>query len=802
LLYAFSAQDEQMTTEADTCRKYITPALQEAGWDTPPHSIAEQRTFTDGRIVPVGDRIHRLQQKRADYLLRYTRDFTLAVVEAKAEDHDAAEGMQQAKDYAEILGLKFAYATNSLEILEFDFTTGLEQEIDRYPTPGELLARWRKAERLDEDEILDRLLAPYSVVAGKTPRYYQEIAINRAVQAILQGRKRVLLTMATGTGKTFVAFQICWKLWSSRWNSTGEYRRPKILYLADRNVLVDDPMAKMFATFGDARHKIESGEAIKSREMYFAIYQAIAQDERRPGLYKEYAPDFFDLVIVDECHRGSARDDSNWREILEYFEPAFQLGMTATPLRDDNRNTYEYFGDPIYTYSLKTGIDDGFLAPYRVHRVVTTYDALGWRPYKGQRDRYDREIPDREYQTKDFERAVALKARTKAIVRHLTDYLQRNDRFAKTIIFCVDQEHASQMRQQLNNLNADLVQQYPDYVVRVTSEEGKIGKGHLSRFQDPEEPMPVIVTTSKLLTTGVDVPTCQNVVLVRVVNSMTEFKQIIGRGTRVNADYGKYTFNIIDYTGSATERFADPAFDGDPVTVTQVDIDDEGQEIEGTEEETATGEPSPEWEEIPTGIDSVSGDEDKPRRKYYVDGGAVEVVAHMVYELDPQGHQLKAFKYVDYAGETVRTLYANGAALRKDWADPDLRAEIIQRFADRGIDFDYLREVTAQPEADPFDLLCHLAFKTPVRTRRERADVLLQNRPDFFAQYGHDAQVILGELLDKYAEHGTTQFQIPETLKSPPISCHGNVREIAALFGGPVPLRQAVHQLQTLLYAT
>jgi type I restriction enzyme R subunit len=801
LLYAFSVQDEQMTTEADTCREHITPALQEAGWDTPPHSIAEQRTFTDGRIVPVGDKIHRLQQKRADYLLRYTRDFTLAVVEAKAEDHDAAEGMQQAKDYAEILGLKFAYATNGPEILEFDFTTGLEQEIHRYPTPGELLARWRKAEKLDEDEILDRLLAPYSVVAGKTPRYYQEIAINRAVQAILQGRKRVLLTMATGTGKTFVAFQICWKLWSSRWNRTGEYRRPKILYLADRNVLVDNPMAKIFATFGDARHKIEGGEAIKSREMYFAIYQAIAQDERRPGLYREYAPDFFDLVIVDECHRGSARDDSNWREILEYFEPAFQLGMTATPLRDDNRNTYEYFGDPIYTYSLKTGIDDGFLAPYRVHRVVTTYDALGWRPYKGQRDRYDREIPDREYQTKDFERAVALKARTEAIVRHLTDYLQRNDRFAKTIIFCVDQEHASQMRRQLNNLNADLVQQHPDYVVRVTSEEGKIGKGHLSRFQDPEEPMPVIVTTSKLLTTGVDVPTCQNVVLVRVVNSMTEFKQIIGRGTRVNADYGKYTFNIIDYTGSATERFADPAFDGDPVAVTQVDIDDEGQEIEGTEEETATGEPSPEWEEVPTGIGSVSGDEDKPRRKYYVDGGAVEVVAHMVYELDPQGHQLKAFKYVDYAGETVRTLYANGAALRKDWANPDLRAEIIQRFADRGIDFDYLREVTAQPEADPFDLLCHLAFKTPVRTRRERADVLRENRPDFFTQYGHDAQMILSELLDKYAEHGTTQFQIPETLKSPPISRHGNVSEIAALFGGPVPLRQAVHQLQTLLYA-
>ena len=790
-----------MSTEADTCRKYITPALLAAGWDDPPHSIAEQRTFTDGRIVPVGDKIRRLQQKRADYLLRYTRDFTLAVVEAKPEGHDAAEGMQQAREYAQVLGLKFAYATNGLHVLEFDFTTGLEREMDRYyPTPDELFARWRQAEGLADDAAVERLLTPYSIIAGKTPRYYQEIAINRAVQAILQGRKRALLTMATGTGKTFVAFQVCWKLWASRWNREGAYRRPKILYLADRNVLVDDPKDKIFAPFGDARHKIEHGEVVKSREMYFAIYQAIAEDEHRPGLYREYPPDFFDLVIVDECHRGSAADDSNWREILEYFQPAYQLGMTATPLREDNRNTYEYFGDPLYTYSLKTGIDDGFLAPYRVHRVVTTYDALGWRPYEGQRDRYDREVPDREYQTQDFERVVALKARTEAIARHLTDTLKRTDRFAKTIIFCVDQEHASAMRQALNNLNADLVQQYPDYVVRVTSEEGQIGKGHLSRFMDPEEPMPVIVTTSRLLTTGVDVPTCQNVALARAVNAMTEFKQIIGRGTRVRAEYGKYFFNIVDYTGSATERFADPAFDGDPVQGTTVTIDDQGREIEGTEQEWAMREPSPEYEALPTGPDSISGDEDRPRRKYYVDGGVVEIVAHMVYELDPQGHQLKVFKYVDYAGQTVRTLYANGAALCKDWANPDLRAEIIRQFAERGLDFDYLREVTAQPEADPFDLLCHLAFKTPVRTRRERADLLYQNRPEFFARYGHDAQVILGELLEKYAEHGTTQFEIPDALKSPPISNHGNVREIARYFGGPAHLRQAVHQLQALLY--
>jgi len=360
------------------------------------------------------------------------------------------------------------------------------------------------------------------------------------------------------------------------------------------------------------------------------------------------------------------------------------------------------------------------------------------------------------------------------------------------------------MRTALNNLNADLARQHPDYVVRVTSDEGMIGRAYLSRFQDPEDPLPVIVTTSKLLTTGVDVPTCANIVLVRVVNAMTEFKQIIGRGTRVSADYGKYFFNILDYTGSATERFADPAFDGDPARVTTVEIDAQGREIEGSGQVVEPELPEVEKEggvETPTGIDSVSGDEEKPPRKFYVDGGIVEVAAHVVYELDPQGHQLRVHKYVDYAGNAVRTLYANAAELRKDWADPDLRGEIIRRFADQGIDFDHLRQVTAQPEADPFDLLCYLAFKTPVRTRRERADLLRQNRADFFEAYSPEARAILGELLEKYAEHGLAQFEIPAVFKVPPISERGNVHEIAALFGGPVQLRGAVHRLQTLLYA-
>src|SRR5437868_13817737 len=566
-----------MPTEADTCRKFVVPKLQAAGWDNEPYSIAEQRTITDGRIVPLGKGFIRRAPKRVDYLLRYRRDFVLAVVEAKPEYKTAADGLQQAKQYAEMLDLKFAYASNGPDILEFDYFTGVEKALTGYPTPEELWHRYRAGKELKNDVEVDQLLTPISFTLRQGERYYQEIAINRAVEAIVTGKRRILLTMATGTGKTPVAFQICWKLWNARWNKTGEHRRPKILYLSDRNILVDDPKDKIFAQFGDARAKIEYGNAIKSREIDIAIYQALAKDERRPGLYKEYTPDFFDLIIVDECHRGSARDESNWREILEYFSPATQLGMTATPLREDNRDTYLYFGNPIYQYSLRQGIDDGFLAPYRVHRVISEWDAAGWRPSKDDLDRYGREIPDDEYQTKDFERVVALRARTEAIARHLADFMKKTDRFAKTIIFCVDQEHASEMRQVLNNLNSDLVKKFPDYVCRVTADEGDIGRGHLSKFQDVESQSPVILTTSQLLTTGVDAPTCKNIVLARVVGSMTEFKQIIGRGTRVRDDYGKLWFNIIDYTGSATRLFADPKFDGDPVRLTEEELKEGGE---------------------------------------------------------------------------------------------------------------------------------------------------------------------------------------------------------------------------------
>lgn len=784
-----------MLTEADTCRKYVVPKLQAVGWDDDPHSIAEQRTITDGRIVPVGKGFVRKPPKRVDYLLRYTRDFPLAIVEAKASYKFAADGLQQAKEYAEMLGLKFAYATNGHEIIEFDYHTGRETALTEYPAPADLWRRYRAATGISSEEIADRLLTPFNHVVGKGERYYQQIAINRVVEEILKNRQRLLLTMATGTGKTAVAFQVCWKLWTSRWNRSGDYRRPRILYLADRNILIDQPKDGIFAAFGDARYKIESGEVVKSREMYFAIYQALAEDERRDGLFKAFSPDFFDLVIVDECHRGSAREDSAWRAILNYFEPAFKLGLTATPLRDDNRDTYLYFGNPIYEYSLRQGIDDGFLAPYRVHRVVTEWDAAGWRPSKDDLDRYGRAIPDDEYQTQDFERVVALRARTQAIAKHLTDFMKKNNRLSKTIVFCVDQEHASEMRAALANFNSDMMVKYPDYVCRVTSDEGDIGRGHLGRFQDVETRTPTILTTSQLLTTGIDAPTCKNIVLARVVGSMTEFKQIIGRGTRVRDDYDKLWFNIIDYTGSATRLFADPAFDGDPARLTEEELKQSGE----TELLVDIG--SEDEEESLRVVPTIMEPPAEERHKFYFDGGQVEIAAHLVYELDPNGKQLRVVRYTDYAAETVRTLCPTAPELRALWADPEKRAEIIRQLEERGVSFAELADAAKQPEADPFDLLCHFAFNAPLRTRRERAQKLRETRQDVFARYSGEARQILEELLDKYAEHGDAQFALPDVLHVPPISEHGTVADIIQLFGSADKLRAAVTELQNQLYA-
>lgn len=794
--------------EADTCRKYVVPNLQAAGWDTAPYSIAEQRYFTNpkGRIRIVGGKVIRGDPKKPDYLLRYRPDYPIAVVEAKADYKTPGAGLSQAKEYAEILDLKFAYSTNGTGIIEFDYTTGIEKSVDSFPTPEELWARLNGVAPLTEPSQ-EKILAPYFNDVERPPRYYQQIAINRAVKSIVRGDKRILITMATGTGKTVVAFQICYKLWTTRWNRSNDpVKRPKILFLADRNILVDDPKDKTFTPFGDARHKIENGEAIKSREMYFSTYQSIAEDERRPGLYKEYAPDFFDLIIIDECHRGSARKTSNWRAILDYFKPAVQIGMTATPLRKDNKATYRYFGNPIYQYSLRQGLADGFLAPYRVHRVVTSADATGWRPTKGERDKLGREIPDEEYHTPEFEKRLSLRPRSEAIAKHLTNFLKRTNSYDKTIVFCVDQEHADEMRQLLNNLNTDIVKKHPDYVCRVTSDEKAIGKGHLSRFQELETETPAILTTSQLLSTGVDAPMVKNVVLIRVIGTMTEFKQIIGRGTRLREDYDKFYFNILDYTGTATRHFSDSEFDGDPEFVSEEEIDDDGNTTTTTIIDPGPDDPdegddgdTTVYPEPPVIVEPPTVDEDP--RKYYVEKGKVSIATHLTQDLAADGKQLRATEFRDYTGEVVRSLFIDLAQFRHGWADPDRRAEILRELEEKGISVADTGDVFGNPDADPFDLLCNIAWNAPVLTRRERAARLRKDTPDFLEQFGEQARQILDTLLSKYAEHGLSEFSIPESLKVPPISKLGNVSEIINRFGGADELRSAVTQLQQLLYA-
>ena len=783
-------------SEADTCRKDVLPKFYASDWKD--EQILEQRTFTDGKIIVIGRKAKRKKAKRFDYLLRYSQNYPLAIVEAKVRYKLAADGMQQAKEYALTLGLKFAYATNGTDILEFDFITGIEQPVSKYPTPTELWNRLNKTE-LIKPEIQETFLKSFFATQGKEIRYYQRIAINTAVKAILEGKKRALLTLATGTGKTTVAFQIIYKLWNNRWNTKGEHRRPKILFLADRSILVTDPHAKDFAVFGDARCLVPEEGLPSSREVYFSTYQSLAEDSSRVGAFRNLPRDFFDLIVIDECHRGSSSDDSNWRIILEYFNTSVQLGLTATPQRDDNKDTYAYFGNPLYTYSLKQGIEDGFLAPYLVHRIVTETDATGFRPEDGQRDDHGELIPDGVYTTTDFENSLSYLPRTKAVVKHLYNFMLKNGRFDKTIVFCVNQEHADQFRREISNLNNDLVQQYPDYVVRIVSEEGDIGKGYLGKFMDIDDPLPVIVTTSKLLSTGVDVQTCKNIVLFRMVNSMTEFKQIIGRGTRVREDKEKLFFTILDYTGSATRNFADPDFDGDPPLITEAEINSEGELIPGTETIISDTEPVYENDDDGEFEGILNDDGGETRRKYYISEGEVTIAAETVQILDANG-KLRTVQFTQFAKEQITTMFPSVNDFRSKWNDLGERKHIIEELENNGISIEQLTDITKQKEADPFDLLCFVAFDLKPLTRKQRADLLKKNKPDFFAHYSEIAKEVLNMILEKYVDYGLNQIR-PDIISVEPIAQHGNPIEILNEFGGIDQFKKAIEQLQTLLYA-
>ena len=780
--------------ESETCRDYVLPRLADAGWTR--EQIIEQYPVTHGRIVRVGKRHRRDKPLRADYLLELEPGFVVAVVEAKREYKLPSDGMQQGMRYAQLLDVPLAYSTNGKGIVEHDFDTGLETPLAAFPSPDQAWRRYRAWKGIQDDGQAAMLLLPFNRALRnpdgtvKEPRYYQRVAIERALQAILRGEKRVLLTMATGTGKTFVALQVVWKLWSSAWCGA---RKPRILYLADRNILVDQPIAREFKpVFGDAIWKLR-GEAKTGRDLYFALYQALADTADALGIFRGYPTDYFDLVVVDECHRGSASDDSSWRGILEHFAPATQLGMTATPLRSDNVDTYRYFGSPAYQYSLKQGIDDGFLAPYRVRRVVLSPDAFGWRPEQGQLDLFGREIPDGLYETQQFERVVSLLTRTQAAARHLTEYLKRTDRMAKTIVFCVDSEHADQMRQALNNENADLARHHPDYVARIVSDEGDVGREHLGRFADPESGAPVVATTSKLLSTGVDIPTVHNIVLFKPIGSIVEFKQIIGRGTRLYPDEDKLSFEIIDYSG-ATALFEDAEFDGPPEVVVEEEIDETGEVVEPSE----VHEPEPQYGEEPEEVGAE--DLEERARKLYVDDAPVYLVAEGFYLPDPESGRLVLVEYGEYVAGEVRRLFASASDLRAAWRTQQGRDEVVEALRGRGIAFEEIAERLGIPEADPFDLLVHVAWNAHVITRRERAGRVRREHEEFFVSLRPEARGVLDALLEKYAEAGPSELSL-DVLKVPPLTEFGTPVEIAERFGGTEALREAVDRLQAILYA-
>ena len=776
--------------EEDTCRDYVVPRLKEAGWSD--DQIVEQYPVSDGRIVPTRGRHRREPPLRADYLLEVSPGLGVAVVEAKREFKLPEDGFGQAVRYATMLDLPLAYSTNGTGIRERDLDTGVESSPEAFPSPSDAWLRYRRWKGLaaDVDPIVRQsfsrvLRNPDGSV--KEPRYYQRVAIERALEAILGGRDRVLLTLATGTGKTFVALQLVWKLWHGDWPAN---RKPRILYLADRRILVDQPYAREFQpVFGDALWRIQ-GEARTSREIYFGLYQGLADAGGVDGLYKDFAADFFDLIVVDECHRGSAGDDSSWRSILERFDSAVQVGMTATPLRTDNVDSYRYFGDPVYTYSLAEGIEDGFLAPYRVRRVVLSPDAHGWSPIEGEVDRYGREVPAGLYGTGEFERVVSLLDRTKAAARHLTDYLRRTDPMAKTIVFCVDSEHAEQMRAALAQANADLVRRHPDYVVRIVSDEGDVGREHLGNLIDVESTTPVIATTSKLLGTGVDIPTLRNVVLFKPIGSMVDFKQIIGRGTRLFPDDDKLSFEIIDYSG-ATALFEDAEFDGVPESVTTEEIDDEGAVVAGDE----VAEPEPEY-----GQDDAEPSPPERARKLYIDGLEVSVTAEGFYLPDPMDGRLRLVEYADHAADELRRLFGGADDLRARWRSHDGRDTVVEALVARGIDIAELAERTGLAEADPLDLLVHVAWNGPATSRRQRAQALRREHEEFFARWEPEARAVLEELLEKYAEWGVSQLDDLAVLEVPPLSDHGTPVEIAAQFGGAGALQDAVDELAGLLY--
>ena len=809
-------------SERDICTKFITPALKQAGWDVL-SQIREEVFFTKGRIIVRGKLVTRGKAKRADYILYYKPNIPIALIEAKDNNHAVGDGMQQGLSYAATLDIPFVFSSNGDAFLFHDRTgqaaePETELSLAAFPSPAALWSKYRiwKGFVPEQEEIF--LHNYHEDGSGKEPRYYQRIAINKAIEAIAKGQDRILLVMATGTGKTYTAFQIIWRLWKAG-------RKKRILFLADRNVLVDQTMVNDFRPFGKAMAKLstnsktierEDGTEVilptaldkkyrridTSYEIYLALYQAITGPEDRQKIFRELSPDFFDLIVIDECHRGSAAADSAWREILDYFQSSTQIGLTATPKETEYVSNIHYFGPPVYTYSLKEGIRDGFLAPYKVVKIHFDVDVEGYRPARGEIDKYGYEIEDRIYNQKDFDRTLVIEERTKRVAARITQFLKESDdRFQKTIVFCVDTEHASRMRQALIQGNPDMVELNERYVMRITGDDAD-GCAQIGNFIDPEAKYPVIVTTSRLLSTGVDAQTCRLIVLEREVGSMTEFKQIVGRGTRVHEDTKKYYFTLIDFR-KATNHFADPAFDGEPV---QIYEPEEGDPVAPPDDVPPTEEGDDPIPPEPGDDETVIVDVDPPDigippggdnpYKFYIEGDEAHIVAERVEYLDENG-RLITESLRDYSKKTIRRHFTSLDQFLKSWSDAERKEAVIEELENEGLRLDPLADEVGK-DLDPFDLICHVAFDQPPLTRRDRADNV--RKKDVFTHYGDQARAVLEALLQKYQDEGLTALDDPRILKVTPFDAMGTPFELLNKFGGRGGFERAVHELQTALY--
>jgi type I restriction enzyme R subunit len=774
-------------TERDVCTKYITPALINSGWDSITQ-IREEVNFTAGRIYVKGRMVQRGKAKRADYILYYKPNLPIAVIEAKDLDHTVFDGIQQALSYAESLDIPFVYCSNGTQFLEHDKTVSegnIERkiELNNFPSSDELWIRYKKWKNIDDakEKIISQ--ENFYEINGKIPRYFQQVAINRTIEAIANGQNKILLVMATGTGKTYTAFQIIWRLWKSR-------VKKRILFLADRNILVDQTMTNDFKHFGDKMTKIQDRKVDKAYEIYLALYQAITGEEEIKNIYKNFSKDFFDLIIVDECHRGSAAEDSQWREILSYFSSATQIGMTATPKETKYISNIHYFGPPLYTYSLRQGIEDGFLAPYKVIRVSIDKDIDGWRPPMGKTDIYGNEVPDEVYNVKDFDRKIVIEERTFLVAKKITEFLNNTNILDKTIVFCADIEHAKRMHFALTNENPEQVNISSRYIMRITG-DNQDGKMELDNFITPESRYPVIAITSKLMTTGVDAQTCKLIVIDKNINSVSEFKQIIGRGTRIREDFNKYYFTIIDFR-QATNLFSEPDFDGDPVLIYEPKPEDPIVPPENAETEII-----PDDAEVVKPDININNEKITKQTKIYVNGVEMKIINERIQYIGVDG-KLITESLKDYSKMKLKEKFSSLDEFLTLWSGAEKKKAIIDELSNQGIMFFELEKEIGK-KLDPFDLICHLAFDKPPLTRKERAENV--KKRNYFTKYGTNAKIVLDALLDKYADEGIENIESMEVLNVQPFNLIASPVEIVNdFFGGREKYLEAIKELENFIY--